>query len=209
LELGVDGPFGTAVAFNGTPQFVTINGVAADLAPGQMPSPSGTLEAWVYPTDACSPAALDYDGCRRIVVLVGDAEGTGFGPEKEVHLAINDWGFGPAWEFRITGDSTSEPDELCIAHSAEAGPGVVTWDTWVHLAGSWGNGQCQLFVDAQVVHSSDYQVINGPWTVARIGSSQESLRNFVGSIDEVMIFDELRTPVEIARDCGVAAQCGL
>jgi hypothetical protein len=187
-------------------QFVAINGVAEDLAPGGTPSPSGTLEAWVFPTEECS--AMDPQQCRRIVVLVGDANAIGFGPEGEVQLAISDWGFGPGWEFRLAGDSTAEPDEQCIARSEEEA-GLVIWDKWVHLAGTWGGGQCQLFVDAQLVNDSTYQVIKGPWTMARIGSNQTSSRSFVGRIDEVMIFNGFRTPGQIAGDCGVVAQCGL
>lgn len=191
-SLGVEGAFRTAIALGGDPDLVDLAEAVATLAPRGAPLEAGTLEAWIW------PEALDEDcteNCDRFVIHISDDVGDGFGgmtSDLHVHLSNSAPGGPYVWSALIEGEPTCRL----------SGP-AVDFETWTHLALRWDASECTLWVNGAAGDSDDGLAPRAPWTEGRIGHPPNRPdRAFVGRIDEVMVFDHVRSNVELRRDCG-------
>jgi hypothetical protein len=208
---GIMGPYREALLLDGSTQAIDVSGVTGDFASGGDPPAAGTLEAWVRsdgPNEPCQP----FVNCAEIMVHVGPSDPEphpthqidGFGPhvEAHLHLLFDDDDETWSWQLYVGDDDTN-----CRPSSAAAGVHLVPGQ-WTHVAGTWSDGTCRLYVDGTLVDELPLGTMPpGVWDAAIIGTVIDHNRRWLhGAIDEVMIFTEARTADQIRADCG-APQC--
>ena len=195
-ELGVEGAFGTAIAFAGHPDLVDIAETVTAIAPGGAPLESGTVELWAWPTPLDESCAAD---CAQFLFQISDEEGDGFGNNTpDLHLHINNAGADTPYRWHALIDGVFAGGESCRLEGPTIEP-----ETWTHLALRWDARECSLWVNGTMTEVDPGVVPSPTWTVGRIGHPpQRPDRAFVGRIDEVMIFDHARSTMELRRDCG-------
>jgi hypothetical protein len=80
-------------------------------------------------------------------------------------------------------------------------PAPVKVGTWTHLAMTWDQSQVKVYVDGTEMSA---QAATGPIAGStgplRIGGNGVSGQFFNGLIDEVRVFDRVRTPAQITQD---------
>jgi hypothetical protein len=203
----VMGPWREALRVDGSSQAVDVSAMVGDFVPSGAPRADGTLEAWVRSdgaTEACVPDGI----CAEMVFHVGPSSHNnsidGFGPPPEAHLHMIHDPDDDSWSWSL---AVGTEDITCRPNSSSAGIHV-TMGAWTHLAGTWSDGICRLYVNGRLVdEASLLETPSGIWEAAIIGGViDHSRRWFHGAIDEVMIFTEARTESQIRADCG-APQC--
>jgi hypothetical protein len=206
----VMGPYREALRLDGSTQAVDVSNVTSDLAPTGAPTDAGTLEAWVRsdgPNEPCQPPA----NCAELIVHVGPSDPDphplpidGLGPHPEAHLHLLFDYDDETWSWNMY---VGDDDANCRPSSAAAGLHVALGQ-WTHVAGTWSEGTCRLYVDGTLVDEIPLEATPpGLWDAAIIGTVIDHNRRWLhGAIDEVMLFTEARTEEEIRADCG-APQC--
>jgi hypothetical protein len=137
-----------------------------------------TLEAWV------KPSAFSGSQFRAIV------RGTFFEPPT----------VGGCWSmYQGYADQSNWGQSVCTTncHAAESGPGGLVAGEWQHIASTYNGTTIQIYKDGQPVataaHSGNVSGANyllfGQWEVS-----------FEGLIDEIRVWDVVRTEEEIRRD---------
>jgi hypothetical protein len=201
------GPYREALRLDGVAQGVDVSTVVSDLAPTGAPPPSGTLEAWARsggPNEQCVQGAI----CAELVVQIGPSTALesvdGFGPIPEAHIHTL---YDPDTQSWSWGMYVGDADANCRPSSSASRIFVVEGQ-WTHLAAVWSDDECRLYVDGELVdHEALLAIPLGNWDAASVGTTIERNRRwFHGAIDEVMLFDEARTPAQIRADCG-SPQC--
>jgi concanavalin A-like lectin/glucanase superfamily protein/galactose oxidase-like protein/Big-like domain-containing protein/purple acid phosphatase-like protein len=134
----------------------------------------GTLEAWVRPSALASWRA----------VLVKEMTG------------------GWPWALHASSDAGVPSAHLFSGASVDAfGPAPVGLSDWTHLAMTWDNAVLRLYVDgAEVATQPATAALTASAGSVRIGGNSVSSQFFSGLIDEVRIYNDARTPAEIAAD---------
>lgn len=192
--LGVEGAYGTAIALTGDPDVVNIDESVAGIAPRGAPLDAGTVELWAWPEPQDESCEVD---CARFLFHVSDEEGDGFGgntSDLHIHIANNGVDTPYTWRGLVDGDI------ICRVE----GP-AVEYNTWTHVALRWDATECSLWVNGTMGESDPGLTPSPTWIEGRIGHPPfRPDRAFTGRIDEVMIFDHLRSAMEIRRDCGRA-----
>lgn len=200
--LGEPGQYGTAVRLQNDEELTFREAIAA-YAPEGVPPTEGTIEFWarVDPLDEeCE------DGCARFAVQISDEVGDGFGgntPDLHIHAA-HDGANTPYFWYGLIDTTEGEPEDPDYLQSScsTRGPDV-EFERWTHVALRWNTEECTLLIDGLVVDSDAMGIINEGWSVGRLGRPPDYVaRSFLGAIDELMIFDEARTDVQIRADCG-------
>ena len=118
---------------------------------------------------------------RNLVALYSDQDTTG------IHLGFEDarvavWRFG---------------DFDPIVRSAEAPDGA-----WHHLGYSWDGAQHRLYLDGDLVGTSDATVGGGAIRTARLGAWELPDEMFGGDLDEVRVYGRVLTDAEITALAG-------
>jgi hypothetical protein len=134
----------------------------------------GTLEAWVRPSALAS---------WRSVVM---KEMTGGWP----------------WALHASSDTGVPAAHLFSGASIDAfGTAPLGLSEWTHLAMTWDGALLRLYVDgAEVATQPATAVLTSSAGSVRIGGNGVASQFFSGLIDEVRIFNDARTPAEIAAD---------
>ena len=95
-----------------------------------------------------------------------------------------------SWRGRIDGEWSY--GDLC-----ETDPGLFEADTWVHVAVTNDGDKFRIYVDGEKVAETDFQETDGGNTAYLIGSRFTSWENFVGLIDDYVIFSKALNKDEI------------
>lgn len=190
--LGVEGPFGTAIALSGDPDVVNIDETINAIAPEGAPLSAGTVELWAWPEPQDESCEVD---CARFLLHISDDEGDGFGGNtSDLHIHIANDGPDTPYTWRGLIDAV----EICRVE----GPAVV-YEAWTHVALRWDASECSLWVNGTMGESDPGVAPSPTWLEGRIGHPPlRPDRAFTGRIDEVMIFDHVRSAMELRRDCG-------
>ena len=190
--LGVEGAFGTAIAFDGDPDVVNIDETITVVATDGAPLDAGTVELWAWPDPQDESCEVD---CARFLFHISDDVGDGFGGKtSDLHIHIANSGAGTAYTWR----GFIEGDPRCFLN----GP-AVAFETWTHVALRWDDSECSLWVNGTMAASGRGIAPRPTWVEGRFGHPPlRPDRAFAGSIDEVMIFDHPRTTMQLRRDCG-------
>lgn len=190
--LGVEGAFGTAIALGGDPDVVNVDETVAAIAPDGVPLSTGTVELWAWPEPQDESCEVD---CARFLFHVSDEEGDGFGGNtSDLHIHIVNSGPGTPYTWHALIDA----DVVCRLE----GP-AVAYETWTHVALRWDADECSLWVNGTMGEIDPGLTPTPVWVEGRIGHPPlRPDRAFTGRIDEVMIFDHLRSAMELRRDCG-------
>jgi uncharacterized protein YjdB len=167
------GRFGSALSFNGTNSWVTVNdSPSLDLTTGV------TVEAWVSPR-----APLGW----QAAVIKEQAIDLVYG------LYVNTSQDQAAGTMNIGGN------DIAVNYAAE--DSQVPMNTWTHLATTFDGSTLRLYEDAvqvnSVVASGKMPIAAGP---LRIGGDAVWGEYFNGLIDEVRIYNRALSPAEIAAD---------
>ena len=163
--------FGSALKFNGTSNWVTVNDSASiDLTIGM------TVEAWVYPTKSLGNWAT---------VLMKEQPGF-----ATYWLYANDDTNRPANVINVGG----------TFRQLSAGPRLSA-NAWTHLASTYDGSTQKLYVNGQLAgnrpQTGTIAVSNGK---LRIGGNSIWGEYFTGQIDEVRIYNRALTQSEILAD---------
>lgn len=197
-EFGIEGAFGTAVALGGDPDRVDIDEAIAAIAPDGAPLDAGTIELWAWPEPQDKSCV---ENCVRILFHVSDEIGDGFGGNTpDLHLHITNSGADTPYRWHAFIDGAFAGGETCGLEGPAIDPAA-----WTHLALRWDARECSLWVNGTMTASAPGVTPSPTWTVGRIGHPpQRPDRAFVGRIDEVMVFDHVRSVADLRRDCGKA-----
>jgi hypothetical protein len=174
----ISAKYGSALSFSGS-NWVTVN----DSASLDLSSNGVTLEAWVYPTTA-------FAGWTTVVL-------------KEAPHDL-------AYSLLLYGESGLLRPEMYVRTSAGTLAGVqgaygLPLNAWSHVSGTYDGVNVQLYVNGYLNLS---QVV-GPSAAGSVVTSAEPLRiggnsiwgeYFVGSIDEVRVYNRALSQTEIQRD---------
>ena len=169
------GRFGSALAFNGISNWVTVaDSNALDLTTGM------TLEVWVYPT-------VNGAGSWRNVIIKERSSG-------EVYnlYANTDANVPVAYVIQA-----SQPDNPLDAR----GTSLLPVNTWSHLATTYDGANLRLYVNGVQVGT---RAIAGAMLIStgelRIGGNNVWGEYFQGRLDEIRIYNRALTPAEIQTD---------
>ncbi|AKD02114.1 hypothetical protein PKOR_01870 [Pontibacter korlensis] len=165
-----DNPMGNAALFNGTSSYVQVGNTTYLKMSDVL-----TVEAWIYPTGTGSNAT--YGGI--IVNREGEYE-IGRYPDGSI-----------GWAF-----ANSSPGWNWVKTTA-----VAPLNTWSHVAVVYGAGYVTTYLNGQFAHSRAVTGVVGDKVATqndfRIGGRQGSSQFFKGAIDEVRVWKEVRSEVEI------------
>ncbi|MCY3742747.1 MAG: dockerin type I domain-containing protein [Candidatus Poribacteria bacterium] len=171
----VEGKFGDAIALNNG---VYVKMDASDSLHGDLfKADPFTLAVWVYPKTGTAYGHV----WRSLPVAVESGTNTLF--------IIEDKGI-ISWRGRIDGEWSY--GDLC-----ETDPGLFEADTWVHVAVTNDGDKFRIYVDGEKVAETDFQETDGGNTAYLIGSRFTSWENFVGLIDDYVIFSKALNKDEI------------
>ena len=166
------GRFGSALNFDGASNWVTVNDSdALDLTSGM------TLEAWVYPTAV--------QGTWTTIALKESPPG---------NLA-----------YMMQLDPSNHPSTYITTDAAGlqgvVGPQALPLNTWTYLAATYDGATLRLYVNGTVVASAfvsgNILTSGGP---LRIGGNSIWGEYFVGTIDEVRLYNRALSQTEIQAD---------
>jgi Concanavalin A-like lectin/glucanases superfamily/Right handed beta helix region len=165
-----DGRFGKAVALDGTGYLNIPASSSLALAPGM------SLESWIYPTTALSGFSTVIRHDRYFLYA---ASGTGYCP-------------APA--LAPLGGYSSEANNIICATSSPP------LNTWSHLAVTYDGTTMTFYLNGNIVAStiSTAPMVPSSFPLT-IGASQYG-ENFIGKIDQPMVYNYSRTPQQIVSD---------
>ena len=112
--------------------------------------------------------------------------GNGYGDENEMHVNINDGGFVNLFiEFVDSDVSVQTP--------------AVNDNSWHHIAATWDiNGQLKLYLDGGEPVAADHTGNNFRFSGRmRFGAPNSSERFYIGSLDDVRLYDRVLSVAEI------------
>jgi hypothetical protein len=163
---------GDALNFNGNNQYVNVTPTASINSLGLT---GYTLEAWVYPTDV--------SGVKSILRKTGD-----------YNLYIIDGSVAAeVWPNGI-GNST-------FIRTTPIASNVIPNNAWSHVAATWNKttGIISLYVNGVNVSSSTLTTTIGGTEPLLIGLSSIYNQPFAGKLDEVRIWDTVRSATQVAN----------
>jgi hypothetical protein len=165
----VEGFDGGAIEFGGTDYIeLPTNLVGSDI---------GSITMWIK-TEQTTRGMIFYgsDG----------TSGNGYGDENEMHVNINDGGFVNLFmEFVDSDVSVQTP--------------AVNDNSWHHIAATWDiNGQLKLYLDGSEPIAADHTGNNFRFSGRmRFGAPNSSERFYIGSLDDVRLYDRVLSVAEI------------
>ena len=180
------GKFNNALDFDGSTNYVTITGTVP------VDSVQGSYSAWIKTgTDFGSDGTI-LSGCGT--TIVSPCPGNGYGAQSEIHLHVtSDERIGL---FMLGGDNN-------ISITSPAGK-TYNDSQWHHVVATWstsgGTLTARIYIDGKlVVSGSDvelaYNILNNQFTIGVM--SDLSSRQFVGSIDDVKVYNYALTDTQI------------
>ncbi len=175
------GRFGSALAFDGVDDWVTVNDAPAlDLTTGM------TLEAWVYP-------AANGGGTWRNVLIKERANG-------EVYNLYANADTNAPTVYVVT---AAQPGAAVDARATS----LIPLNTWTHLAATYDGTTLRVFVNGVQVGN---RALSGALLVStgalRLGGNAVWGEYFQGRLDEVRIYNRALTAVEIQADMAARIQ---
>jgi len=167
-------------------------------------SDSGTVALWVNILDVASTGTIN------TLWWGGDASGSGFGPENEMHIHIEipvgDIWLGGEFGFYLRGDPNnvhlhSDPNKGDTPANEPNSPNLVDDGQWHHIVGTWGNddGNAKLYFDGSLLHEIpyDWTNISYPLNTIVLGCMGGGGRPYYGLLDDVQIYGRALTEQEI------------
>jgi len=170
-DLGVEGADGTAINFDGDGQYVEIDGYS-----GVTGSDTRTVEAWVKPE-----SGVDYTVSENTHVV--------------------DWGLnnnGERYSIRLSDEGGGDPVlRVEVQGGFKYGSTQLDREEWNHIAvvlpeGSSDVTDHRLYVNGELDSTGEQasQTIDTAEATAFISRNNEQDRDFIGSVDEVAIYNE-------------------
>lgn len=161
---------GWALAFDGDDLVEVASAAALDVGA------TFTVEAWVRPTANSPSAAL-------VAIWTGDKQGSAYSLSLE--------GLVPTASVRAATGNT-------VATVSAGAP--ISQNAWHHIAFVFDNGTGTLYVDGvQAGSAAGLPVVNNPGTPLRLGADAQASPAYVtGQLDEIRIWNGIRTETEIA-----------
>jgi hypothetical protein len=182
------GPSSSALALDGVGDHVTM-GVAPELG-----LETFTLEAWIRRDGAGSEAGTGSGGVSVVPVV---AKGRG---ENDDTIYNCNYAFGLADEVL----AADFEDAATGANHPVLGTTAVTWGQWHHVAVTYDGATWRLYLDGQLDGQSDANATPRADSIQHfaIGTAMDSAGvpagSFAGAIDEVRVWNVVRTDAEIA-----------
>lgn len=163
-----------ALSFDGVDDAVDV-GNPVDV---QITGTAITLEAWIYPTSWTNEA---WRG--NIIVKEESATGGGYGYMLRA-------GANGTVNFNFGSGSWNE---------LNTDPGELVLNTWQHVAATYDGVKSRVYINGVLVDSASYtaSISNAPTADLNIGANISLSRYFIGKIDEVRIWDIVRSQQEI------------
>ena len=192
-----DGAYGGALDLTELNALLDLTDAVASLAPNFV-APQGTVELWLrMPPDfaqSCAPV------CNGVALHISDGFGDGFGSRPELNLGVARQDGVMVAQGYVQAVADEPSCELTPPFSDD----VVLKEGWNHIGLSWGQGACRLYVNGSIAKTDTLGPVASPWLSARVGQTHNNgpSRAFTGAIDEVMLFDAIRSPSEVVADCG-------
>ena len=194
----VEGVMGGALEFGGDAN-VTIPATTMLLS-----SAIGSVSLWV---NVVMPTGQTSGGIRTLF-WAGDASGSGFGPENELHIHLEEGGseywLGGECSFFILDESDnghaflfSDPEKGTSPGAAPVNPILLGDSIWHHVVGTFGNGKVKLYIDGAFVVEEDYSPTGFGLTNMFLGQMGGGQRRFNGRLDDVRIYSGVLTEEEI------------
>ena len=137
-----------------------------------------------------------------------NTEGTGFGPENEMHVHLeaavsNTWIGGELTFFAI-----SKPDFIFLHSDPSKGgkderanppvdPVLMGDLQWHHVAATWGDDSVKLFIDGLLITASEYESSNYESTNIFLGQMGSGNRPYTGMLDDVRIYSHALSDEEV------------
>ncbi len=171
-----DGRFESGITLNGTSQYISIPD-AISLNPSAML----TLEAWVYVSNFSSCTG---DWCG--IINKGNNAGWQFLISKEGALQFK----------AIPSDSAAATVSITSANN------TITEKKWFHVAATMNKTDVQLFIDGKLDKEKTITLagIKKDTSALLIGKGSNTSYFFAGNLDDIKIFEEVRTQKQICKD---------
>ncbi len=192
----VDGTIGGALEFGGDAA-VTIPASTMFLN-----SFYGSVSFWVnviVPTGESS-------GIRTIFWAGDNTTGSGFGPENELHVHLEQGG-SSSWlggecsyvvaDAEGTAFLFSDPDKGTSPGNPPVNPILIGDTAWHHIVCTFSSLKTQLYIDGEFISETDNRPNSFAFTHIFLGQMAYGGRTFDGKLDDVRIFSGVLTEEEI------------
>ena len=143
-----------------------------------------TISAWI---NASSLGPADYQS------IINKEDSGGASNDRNFWLSL--WGAAPVGSAHLRFSTSSSSTDCDVGGSSD-----LRDDKWHHLTGVYNGTHCMVYVDGVIASTPDsvIGVPQGQGDSLRIGDEQGVAgRGFVGSIDEIMVFERALTQTEI------------
>jgi hypothetical protein len=174
----VGSPYGRALDFDGTNDYISIPNLGAVLDGAKL-----TLSAWIYPRNIATTLY------PRIIDRV-------YSGQFALYVEQSTPGYALSWALCTIGGSTD--------HAGIEPPNTIVLNRWQHVAMTWDGVNVRTYVNGKLIETYGTHVSGGLLTSAsevRIGQRVDAGTNraFDGQIDDVRIYNRALLFSEIAQ----------
>ncbi|MBN2611258.1 MAG: T9SS type A sorting domain-containing protein [Bacteroidales bacterium] len=188
----VEGTLGGAL------ELVTDAGVTLSAPPMTMTSDNGSVALWVK----CNAPT----GMFTLFSAGDNTDGSGFGPENEIHLHLEEasasWTGGEV-SFWLLGSGAntflySDPTKGEDPSVAPVSPVLVADNAWHHIVATWGGTAAMLYIDGVKIVEKPYASASFALSNMFLGQMLGGGRRYIGIIDDARIYTGVLNDFQIA-----------